>query len=30
MQEDGDLILEGDVKANSWAIRPCQFYKGLC
>lgn len=29
MQEDGDLILETEVKSNMWSIRPCQVYKGL-
>lgn len=28
MKEDSDLILEGEVKQNSWKIRPCQIYKG--
>lgn len=29
MQEDSDLILESEVKNNSWAIRPCHLYKGF-
>lgn len=29
MHDDGDLILESEVKNNLWSIRPCHLYKGL-
>lgn len=28
MKEDSDLILDSEVKNNSWKIRPCNLYKG--
>jgi len=28
MKEDSDLILDSEVKQNSWRIRPCAIYKG--
>lgn len=27
MKEDSELILESEVKQNSWKIRPCHIYK---
>ncbi|KAG5676280.1 hypothetical protein PVAND_006128 [Polypedilum vanderplanki] len=27
MKEDSELILENEVKQNSWKMRPCTFYK---
>ncbi|KAL7041937.1 hypothetical protein ACKWTF_000964 [Chironomus riparius] len=27
MKEDSELILESEVKSNSWKIRPCHIYK---